>query len=265
MKFTESILERLDPRTKIISFLLIILCLILFPVKSVKDYGLFFLLILVIALLSRVTPKQILKKLILLIPFILFITMLIPFFKEGHTYWSIKIGKLELDIAYEGIQTFIKIFIKSSLSILLIVIASFTITFSDFLKGLEMLHFPRLLVMLMSFMYRYIFVLLDEAKRLMRARSIRYFGSRYIEQFKIIGYIIGILFIRTFERAEKIYSAMVTRGFNGEVPCIKCFKFSYFDILFLSSIIIFLMFIVSGLFHKMGYLNINNPNIWQAL
>src|SRR3989338_1143183 len=132
MKFTESILERLDPRTKIISFLLIILCLILFPVKSVKDYGLFFLLILVIALLSMVTPKQILKKLILLIPFILFITMLIPFFKEGHTYWSIKIGKLELDIAYEGIQTFIKIFIKSSLSILLIVIASFTITFSYF-------------------------------------------------------------------------------------------------------------------------------------
>lgn len=265
MGFANNLVEGLDPRSKIISFLSIILCMVLTPITRLKDFGLYFLLILAIAFIAKITPRQILKRMFVLIPFILFIAIFIPFIKEGNVYWSIKIGYWQLRVTYEGVWTFLNLIIKSVLSIILLVIASATTTFPDFLQGMEMLRTPRLLVILMSFMYRYIFVLLDEAKRLMRARALRYFGSRYSEQFRIIGYMIGILFIRTFERAKRIYSAMIIRGFTGEIRSIKRFQFSYIDFLFITGIIISLLFIVSGIVYKLEHMKINNAHLWQAL
>ncbi|GAN34743.1 MAG: cobalt ABC transporter permease component [Candidatus Brocadia sinica] len=197
--------------------------------------------------------------------FVLFIAIFVPFVKEGQVCWSLKIGYWKMDVTYEGAWTFLNIIVKSGLSILLLVIASSTTTFPDFLHGLDLFRLPRLLVILMSFMYRYIFVLLDEAKRLMRARSLRYFGSRYVEQFRVLGYMIGILFIRTFERAERIYSAMILRGFSGEMRSVKRFGFSYIDFLFIAGIIVSLMFIVSGLIYKMEHVKISNVHLWQGL
>lgn len=258
-------MESLDPRSKIISFLAVILCMILTPISRLKDFGLYFLLILAISFLTRITPRQILKRMCILIPFVLFIAIFVPFVKEGHVCCSLKIGYWKLDVTYEGVWTFLNIIIKSSLSILLLVIASSTTTFPDFLQGLDLLRLPRLLVMLMSFMHRYIFVLLDEAKRLMRARSLRYFGSRYVEQFRVLGYMIGVLFIRTFERAERIYSAMILRGFSGEMRGVKRFRFSYIDFLFITGIIVSLMCIVSGFIYNIEFTKTSNVRLWQGL
>lgn len=258
-------MESLDPRAKIISFLAIILCMILTPITRLKDFGIYFLLILAISFLTKITHSQLLKRTCVLIPFVLFIAMCVPFVKEGHIWWSLKIGSWKLNVTYEGAWTFLNIIVKSSLSILLLVIASTATTFSDLLKGLDLLRLPRLLVMLMSFMYRYIFVLLDEAKRLMRARTLRYFGSRYLEQFRVLGYMIGVLFIRTFERAERIYNAMILRGFSGEIRGIKHFRLSYRDFLFMAGIIVSLLCIISGLIYKIECIKINNVRLWQGL
>src|SRR3989337_2391794 len=265
MKSTNSLLEKLDPRTKIISFLAIILCMILTPITRMRDFGLYFLLILAIGFCSKITPSQILKKVCILIPFILFIAMFVPFIQEGNVCLSLEISHWKFDITYEGVWTFLNIIVKSTLSIFLLVIATSTTTFPDFLKGLDMLRVPRLLVMLMSFMYRYIFVLIDEARKLMRARSLRYFGSRYKEQFRVMGYIIGVLFIRTLERAERIYSAMIIRGFSGEALSVKRFRFSSMDILFLVGIIVSLVCIVSGLVNKIEHIRVSGAHLWQGL
>lgn len=266
MKTTNSFLENLDPRAKIVSFLVIIFCMILTPISRFKDFGFYFLLILAITFTSTVTLKHVFKRVMVVIPFVIFIAVFVPFLKEGTVYWSLKIGYWELDITYEGIMTFLNIIVKSSLSIFLLVVASSTTPFADFLKGLDLLRIPRLMIMLMSFLYRYLFVLLDEARRLMRARSLRYFGSRYREQFRVIGYMIGVLFIRTFERAERIYSAMVVRGFHGEIPATKHFKLSYRDFFFIIGIIIFLISIVSGLVYKLEFLKkVYDIRLWQRL
>lgn len=265
MKYVHSLLESLDPRSKIISFLAIIFCMILTPITRLKDFELYFLLILGISFFSRITPVQIMKKLCILIPFVFFMAMFVPFVKPGQVCWSLKIGYWNLNVTCEGAWTFLNIVVKSSLSILLLILASSTTNFTDFLKGLDLLHLPRFLVMLMSFMYRYIFVLLEEARRLMRARSLRYFGSRYMEQFRVLGYMIGMLFIRTYERAERIYHAMILRGFSGEIHDIKHFRFSSVDYLFIAGIIISLMCIVSGLIYKMEYIKVSNARLWQGL
>lgn len=265
MRFINSLLENLDPRTKIISFLTIIVCMILTPITRIKDFGLYFLLILAISFLTRVTPGQILKRMCILIPFVLFIAIFVLFVKRGHVCCSLKIGYGKLDVTYEGAWTFLSIIVKSSLSILLLVIVSWTTAFPDFLSGLNQLRLPRLLVMLMSFMCRYLFVLFDEAKRLIRARSLRYFGSRHREQFRVVGYMAGVLFIRTFERAERMYRAMILRGFRGEMRSINRFRFSALDFLFLAGIITSLVFIVSGFIYKMEHIKTNSVHLWQGL
>lgn len=265
MEFTDSIMRSLDPRSKIIAFLSIILCMIMTPITRIKDFGLYFLLILAIISFSKITSWQILKRVFVLISFVFFIAMFVPFLKEGTVCWSLKIGPWELPVTDEGIRTFLNVIIKSGLSLLLLVVASLTTAFPDFLKGLEMLRMPKILVMLMSFMYRYIFVLLEEAKKLMRARSLRYFGYRYREQFRVIGYMVGVLFIRTFERAERVYGAMVVRGFGGEIPSVKRFQFSYKDFLFILGVIASLLFIISGLVYKIEHYGIGNAHVWQAL
>ena len=134
MKLTNSLLEKLDPRTKIISFLLVILCMILTPITRIRDFGLYFLLIVAIGFFSKITPRQILKKVCILVPFVLFIAMFVPFIKEGNVCWSLKINNWKLDITYEGVWTFLNIIVKSTLSIFLLVIATSTTTFPDFLK-----------------------------------------------------------------------------------------------------------------------------------
>jgi cobalt ECF transporter T component CbiQ len=266
MKSTYDILENLDPRSKIISFFSIILCLTMTPITRLKDFGLYFLLILAILSLSKVTSSQILKRVFIFIPFILFIAMFVPFLKGGDIYWSLKIGYWKLPITYEGIWAFLNIIIKSSLSILLLGIASSTTAFPDFLKGLEMLRMPHLLVMFLSFMYRYILALLDDAKGLMPARSFRYFGSRYKEPFRIIGYMIAVMFMKSFKRTERIYRATaVRRVSSGETPGTKRFRFSYVDFLFILGIILSLLIIVSGLIYKIEYSKMDNTHLWQTL
>jgi cobalt/nickel transport system permease protein len=74
---------------------------------------------------------------------------------------------------------------------------------------------PRVMVMLLSFMYRYIFVLTDEAMRLKRARDSRNFGGSNWWQIKTVGRMISTLFLRSYERGERVYVAMLARGYDG--------------------------------------------------
>jgi cobalt/nickel transport system permease protein len=112
------------------------------------------------------------------------------------------------------------------------IILSSTTKFTMFLKGLECLKVPKVLIMILSFMYRYIFVLIDEAERLERAINMRYFGGYYLRQIKIFANIIGLLFIRAYERGERVYQSMVARGFDGKVRTLNTLKLRMTDILF---------------------------------
>jgi cobalt/nickel transport system permease protein len=146
------------------------------------------------------------------------VSLFLPFLKDGEVIagaWNI--GFIELNLSYNKILIFWNILIKSLLCCISLLILSSTTKFSELLLGLQRLYFPKILIMILSFMYRYIFVLVDEAQRMERARRVRYFGSRYLAQFRVLSNIIGLLFIRTYERAERIYQAMCARCFIGEI------------------------------------------------
>jgi len=93
----------------------------------------------------------------------------------------------------------------------------------------------------MSFLYRYLFVLTEETMRMKQARDCRRVGrAPFIEELKILSSMLGTLLIRSFERAERMHGAMLSRGYSGDFPVISPRRFSWRDLVFLSIVTLFI-------------------------
>jgi len=231
----ESPVHQLDARAKIVTFFVLIVIAVTTPPDAwaaFLGYGAFLVLILAA---SRVPPGYILRRAWVILPFLAMVALSIPFLKPGgvggglagHTFsggglvrhsFSVggyNFGIRSLSAPRSGWMVFWNVFVKSGIAILSMILLSSTTPFPRLLRGLEQLKVPRVLVMLASFAYRYLFLLVDEAERMERARDSRGYDGRWLWHARVIGGMIGALFLRSYERAERVYVAMVSRGFNG--------------------------------------------------
>jgi len=234
----DSFLHRLDPRTKTVTFLALVVVLVAAPPGSWPLFALFLVLTLSLVALSRVPPKYVLARSAVVIPFAVMVALFIPFMhpQSGDGFsWS------GLGLSERGLVLFGSIVAKAWLSVLVMVLLSATTPFPLLLKGLEELGMPRVFILILSFMYRYIFVLADEAMRMKRAWESRAFGQEGLSAVRTIAGIIGVLFIRSYERAERVYGAMLARGFDGQVRTLKKLRFGKNDFLFGSAILAFIL------------------------
>ena len=122
-------------------------------------------------------------------------------------------------ITDQGLWLFLSVIAKAWLSVLVSGLLVATTPFPDLLKAMRRLHIPPVLVTTISFTYRYLFVLVDEALRLQTAREARSAGPGGTVPWraKVLGGMIGSLFIRSYERSERIYQAMLSRGYAGQL------------------------------------------------
>jgi len=232
----DSIIHRLDPRIKIIAFVSFIISVIFTPPDSFATFTLYGLLIAILILLSKVPLWFIFKRSLSIIPFVAMIAIFIPFFKKGEIAGGYSFGALKLTVTYDGLMILWNILIKSYLSILCLILLTVSTKFSHILKALEGLHCPQLIIMVLSFMYRYIFVVQDELMKLRQAKEARSVGGSRWLQVKALASILGVLFIRTYERAESVYLAMCSRGFVGEIRTIDKFQIRFSDFCFLLTV-----------------------------
>ncbi|UCG55196.1 MAG: cobalt ECF transporter T component CbiQ [Dehalococcoidia bacterium] len=247
----DSIIHRLDPRSKLLVALAFIATIALMPVSSWLVYGMYFIIIATLILLSRVPPLFVFRRSLVIIPFVLLVAVFIPFFKEGELAFVFDIWRWHLSVTHNGLELLWSILAKSWLSILSLILLTSTTGFASLLKGLERLRMPRVMVMLLSFMYRYIFLLTDETMRMKQARNSRNFGSGRLRQISTVGNMIGTLFIRSYERGERIYAAMVSRGFDGHSRTLDRLRFNRTDIYFITSMMLILGIInLFNLFYK---------------
>jgi cobalt/nickel transport system permease protein len=144
------------------------------------------------------------------------------FTRPGDPLGSVDLGPLRLTVSGEGLALFATIAAKSWLSVQAALLLSFTTPFHDLVDALRDLRLPGILVAIIGFMYRYLAVLTDEAGRLMRARAARSAeapgrraGGSIAWRAKVTGGMAGQLFLRSYERSERIYAAMQSRGFTG--------------------------------------------------
>lgn len=228
----DSFIHRLDPRTKFITTLVFILAVALTPPNRWQVFALYFLLIATLLLFSKVPIFYVFKRSLVIIPFVLMVAIFIPFFKEGEVAGSYNIWLWQVSVTYSGLQVLWNILAKAWLSILSLILLTSTTKLANLLKGLEQLRMPKLMVMILSFMYRYIFVLVDEVMRMKQARDSRSFGGSRLWQLRTIGNMIGTLFIRSYERGERVYAAMLARGFDGHSRTLDRLNFRQADAYF---------------------------------
>lgn len=238
-----SVLHRLDPRTKIIVFLLFVLFIVLTPPEHFFQFLLYGLLLLSLTLLSKIPLLYVAKKSLVIIPFVILVSLFIPFIKEGGIAGGYSLGSITLKLTRPGITIFWNICIKAFLSIICMIMLSSTTGFPYLLKGLEKLRSPSIIIMVFSFMYRYLFMAADELMRMKQAKDSRTIRPKRLFELKTLANLIGNLFVRSYDRGERIYLAMRSRGFNGRIKTLDRTCFRYNDAIF-SFVIVSLLVII---------------------
>lgn len=205
----------LEPRAKLIfSFALIIIC-VTTPPEIWWAFIVYLAILAVIIAFARLPFKYVLTRSLIAAPFILVVAVCVPLMADkGGTVYHLG----PVPFPYAGLITLWNVSIKSFTSILCAIVLSSTTNFGDLMHGLERLHVPRFFTLVSAFMYRYLFIIVDQAERMKRARDSRNYRGRWIWHAKVIGYMIASLFIRSQERAERVYQAMCARGFEGSFP-----------------------------------------------
>ena len=230
----ESPIHHLDARSKIIVFFSFILVGVSSPPTSFFLFGILTAALIGIALLARLPLGHLAKKILVILPFLLLVTLSIPFLKKDAVGGGYNLGLGGLSVSQTGLWILWNVVIKSSMGVFAIILLYSTTSFPQLMKGMERLGSPKMITVLISFMYRYSFILIDEMQRMKRARDSRCFGGKWLWQWTTIGHMVGMLFLRSFHRGERVYLAMLSRGYEGTMPESMAGRFGLGEMLFLS-------------------------------
>ncbi len=218
-----SILHRTHARVKILFTLAFIVFVNLSPTSAFPAFILFFSIILSLVLISKTGLVYIFKRSLIALPFIISAFPLIFWGPDPHIQINLWDG-IVLPISPPGAERCISIAIKAWLSILAAILLTVSTRFSEITSGFRQLHVPAVIIAIIELMWRYLFVIVDEVTRMIRARNSRstsqngnhHTGGSVIWRAQVTGHMAGSLFLRSLERSERVYEAMLSRGYNGE-------------------------------------------------
>ncbi len=191
----DSPVHRAAPPLKLVVAFGLVLTVVVSPREAITPLLVVAGLVVALAALSRVPWRFLLWRVVLVEPFVLG-TALLALLEPG------------------GGRRFLLLVARCTLSVAVVVLLSATTPFSELLKVLRALRAPALLVTTASLAYRYLFVVVDETGRLKRARASRTFSRRRELPWRSLAGIVSELFVRSSERAERIYAAMGARGWR---------------------------------------------------
>ncbi len=244
----ESFLHRLDPRAKLITAFAFIVTVISFDKYALSAMTPFFIYPIVLMSFGGLPYRYILKKILLVSPFAVLVGIFNPLIDRGIVMHLGPIG------VSGGWISFVSIILRFVLTVTAALILISLTGFNAVCAALEKFGVPRPFVVQLLFFYRYIFVLTDETERMARASSFRAPNSKIIT-FKTFVSLVGSLLLRTFDRAERIYSAMCCRGFDGRIRIIRSMRIGYREIVFIFGwILVFILFRYSNIPLRLGEL-----------
>lgn len=219
----ESFMHHLDPRVKVVITVIFIVSNALLPDGAWFAFGLAWLFLLLVNFLSKLGLGYTIKRSLVALPFAL-IAITVLFSIPGNPVYSFHFFMWNFVISDAGLLRFVSILIRSWLSVQMAILLVATTRFPDLIHALEHLRVPAILTTIIAFLYRYLFVLTDEVFRLIRARESRSaaapgkrVGGGVLWRAKVAGNMAGQLFLRSYERSDRIYQAMVARGYTGHL------------------------------------------------
>jgi cobalt/nickel transport system permease protein len=191
------------------AFVLAVVCT---PREEMWAFGGFAAMLAAVAALARVTPGFLARRMAIEVPFVAF-ALLLPFVARGP-----RVEVLGLALSESGLWSAWNILAKASLGTAASILLAATTEPRQLLLGLERLRLPPLLVQIATFMLRYADVIVGEMRRMKVARAARGFDGRDVRAFGVLARSAGALFLRSYERGERVYLAMLSRGYEGRMP-----------------------------------------------
>jgi cobalt/nickel transport system permease protein len=206
----ESPIHSLDPRAKLVTTLVFLVCVVSFGKYEVSALLPFFVFPVVLATLGGLPLGYLARRVLTVAPFAFFVGIFNPFLDRQPLFFQ---GP---NAVSGGWVSFASILVRFTLTVGAAFTLIATTSFHGVCLALARLGTPRVMANQLLFLYRYLFVLGDEAVRLVRARALRSFGGRGMGM-RIYGHILGHLLLRSLARAQRVHLAMCCRGFDGEI------------------------------------------------
>ncbi|MFD7894256.1 cobalt ECF transporter T component CbiQ [Streptomyces sp. NPDC059743] len=206
--------HELPPHCKLAAVFCFVIVVVSTPREAVWAFALYGVLLAAVAGVARIPAGFLLRRLLIEIPFVAF-AVLMPFVVPGD-----QVRFLGLSLSVPGLWGAWNVLAKGTLGVAASVILASTTELRSLLLGLQRLRLPPLLVQIASFMIRYGDVITDEMRRMSIARRSRGFEARGVRHWGVLAKSAGALFIRSYERGERVHLAMVSRGYAGTMPVI---------------------------------------------
>jgi cobalt/nickel transport system permease protein len=222
---SRSTLSELDPRTKLVACFILVTCCVTADNMSIRLFGSYLVLLSLITVFGKLSLKTMLCKTLVILPFI-GVVIISLFLLSGLNSLSSTVGTI----------------LRIVVSILSIIILTISTPFEKIINGLGQLKVPSIFLQLLSFTYRYLFIMFENISRKYKAIKSRGFQNRGIWQATTIGKLIAVMMIRGFDRGERIHLAMISRGGDQGFKSYRWTEIPLNEIIFLS---IFAILIIS--------------------
>jgi len=219
--------HRADARLKVILAFAAVVGITFLPAGAFGAYLVVWLVLVTASTVARLGPLRLVRGSWVVLPFVVIAVPLL-FTRPGEVLFELELGPLALTATDTGVRDVLSIAAKSWLSVQVALLLAYTTPFTDLVDGLRAIRVPTLIVSIISFMYRYLVVISEEAARMNRARAARSAwpadtgqggrgGGSLRFRARVTGAMVGSLFIRSYERSERVYAAMQARGFDRSV------------------------------------------------
>lgn len=204
--------HRLPAHVKVVALLAFVVIVVATPREAFWAFGVYAALLAAVAVVARVPARFILTRMVVEIPFVVF-ALLLPFLAAGE-----RVDVLGVSVSLEGLLAGWNILAKGTLGVVASILLAATTDARALLLALQKLRVPPVLVEITSFMVRYADVITGEMRRMKIARESRAFRGNSL---KVVATSAGALFIRSYERGERVHLAMLSRGYSGQLPVLE--------------------------------------------
>ncbi|MDJ0925080.1 MAG: cobalt ECF transporter T component CbiQ [Acidimicrobiia bacterium] len=205
-------LHRLRPQTKIAAAFLFVFAVVATPREAVWAFAFYAVVVVGLAAWAELGFRFVAIRLVVIAPFIL-AALLFPFIAGGE-----KISVLGAELSRSGLWDMWNVVAKATLGLLTSIVLAGTTEIPTMLRGLDALRVPRVLTAIMGFMIRYLDVVLGEFSRMRVAMRSRAYEPTWFGHIRPYATSAGAIFVRSYERGERVYLAMAARGYDGHMP-----------------------------------------------
>ncbi len=210
----DTAVHRLPAEAKVAATVVTVLAVVVTPRDQVWAFAAHAVVLLVVVAATRLPPGAVLRRMRIEIPFLAF-AVLLPIVGRGP---RIDVAGLPFSLSQEGLWAGWNIAVKGTLGVLAAIVLSSSTPVAELLRGVERLRAPKVMVAIAGFMVRYLDVVVGEAARMRIARVSRGDDPRWLWQARATAATGGTLFVRSYERGERVHLAMLARGYDGSMP-----------------------------------------------